>query len=793
MNKFNFNQIKHSGIYRFIFDKSDVTQPENTEVLRLVVGYSEKGKFNTPVFVRNEDEFKTEFGGISKKLERYGCFFHRSALQCLKNGKPILALNIKPFETETLDCLNFNINESIRNVINLKVKDIYNTDRFWYLEPEHLEEIDVINKKYVTITSTDSKESCSNTIFMRGHSPKNYDITFKEYFASVLNSELPLYLEGYENDKLCDYFAEVYVFKGEFTKDIVSSGLLSKYFKIENDKVVLRDDLTNAFGEKIDTLQALANNEVSNFVRSYTGIVLPDFQGSNGSIISLDTLFNLDYSLHKMLMRFNQSLLLDGESVTMKDLNTTGWNIENGKPFMSFDSVKNTTCIANYDSAAKKWVYVGEENATFYAYDTSRYTIDENDKTQVVCNAEFAYAGINVGDTFKGSKSTVILLKKDVLEDSKILLKFSGEVVNMIKCMNVSTEGCSNLVPSYIKGYTYSNGKPASTKQNDKLVWQHKILGVLKEKGIRAALTNRVDCEFRYLVDTFEGFVETECKSILTAICKDKFNCLGLINFPAIKNFSSCDYTSFRDSEDRFNIKYIEKGGNPQRTITRVFTLASEDNGASFVEYVTALSLRDTTTGVKTTIPSAALLSNEYMKKYDVRHPYSIVAGPNYGRVNELGLIGPDFNFGGEDLDILEPMGVNCFVYAPGKGTFVNSQQTAKQNPITALSKVHIRELCTFLQDEIEKMLQNYQWEFNTQRLRDEVKGKADVICETCKNNGGINYYKNTCDETNNTPEVLNNEFFLLDTVIIPNYGAGKMVQRLTIHNNGSVTASIVE
>ena len=88
-------EIKAAGIYRFVFDKSQLPAQEQ-ESLRLVVGYSEKGPFNTPVFIETASDFKKIYGDVSKKLERYGCFFHRSALQALEAG-PIFALNVKNF------------------------------------------------------------------------------------------------------------------------------------------------------------------------------------------------------------------------------------------------------------------------------------------------------------------------------------------------------------------------------------------------------------------------------------------------------------------------------------------------------------------------------------------------------------------------------------------------------------------------------------------------------------------------------------------------------------------------
>ena len=227
--------IKSSGIYRFVFDKSELPGQE-AETLRLVIGYSEKGPFNTPVYVKTEDEFKKIYGGTSKKMERYGMWFHRLAIQALKAG-PILAFNLKNFEGEfegddvnKVEYTTFNPSGTIFHVVsdqiveNLKmaVKDLYNTDRFWTLEPEQLE--DYVNdqdeqnhtqtpKGYITIATTDSKDT-SVTVFMRGYEPKGYDVPFMEWYSSVLNgAEVPSYLEGHERDLVSQYWAEMFIFK----------------------------------------------------------------------------------------------------------------------------------------------------------------------------------------------------------------------------------------------------------------------------------------------------------------------------------------------------------------------------------------------------------------------------------------------------------------------------------------------------------------------------------------------------------------------------------------------------
>ena len=69
-----------------------------------------------------------------------------------------------------------------------------------------------------------------------------------------------------------------------------------------------------------------------------------------------------------------------------------------------------------------------------------------------------------------------------------------------------------------------------------KLNWQKEILSAIVEySGIRLALTNRTDIDYRYIVDTFEAFVDTEVHKELALICKEKDNALGFLNFPSAK------------------------------------------------------------------------------------------------------------------------------------------------------------------------------------------------------------------------------------------------------------------
>lgn len=322
----------------------------------------------------------------------------------------------------------------------------------------------------------------------------------------------------------------------------------------------------------------------------------------------------------------------------------------------------------------------------------------------------------------------------------------------------------------YIKGYKYNSIKRSEKGQT----LQTKILKVLNYKGMREALTNNIDIDYKYIIDTFQTYPALAMKSQFTSIAKDKFNCLAILNFPPM--IEILDKVGWKNYQGGFDMKAILRKGN--------ISLPSEAQGASFAAFYTQLQMTDGS--VKFTVPSAALVSNLFMTKRALRLPYYIVAGPNYGRITDSAVVGPDYNYARADLDVLEPYGVNAIIHIPRQGIVINGNQTAKQNPVTSLSKVHVRELVTFLQDELEEMLLGYQWELNTATLREMVRAKAEVILGLCQANGGIYDYRVTCDASNNTLEVINNSMLVLDVDIIAAKGTEKIVQTLTLHRIGA-------
>lgn len=779
-------KIKSSGMYRFTFDKSQIP-PQAAETMRLVVGYSEKGPFNNPVYIDNKQDFINLFGNINKRLERKGVFFHRLALQALSAG-PILALNLKPFNSEkdnestkstesTVPAYNYA--EGTQNIFEAHSYQGQNSVKFSWTALD--------SAAAYAITSTDPNVEDVINITTENHTIEkltpNKKYSFSFWYSATESEDIADYeeistlsIEVYgDSPKINEIESVDYVSfnPNEFAIDNIKPSTLSvrklhdtnRFWKIDADQ------LPSKIGEFAEYINIAATDvkeqSCSIFVRKCNS---NDVKQYNVSV--RDWYRSMQEEMPEYLEGHEDELISNffAEVYVFRGEFTSALTSENGALSKYFDAegALKTTYKNNFNEGADALAALASDpNSNFIGL--YRGCLLPYFKDQM---GNF----VSLDLTFNADKDTHKMIMK--LDDSKIddMMAIDDNNEYPLQWLKTGWDADNKhesdinaaLEPIYIKGYTYTTLGKKSTA----LEICEESLSVLNEKGIFEALTNHVDSEYHYIIDTFESILNTmKFKTIIAGVAKEKDNCLAIINAPSMAEVLK-QFNDIKDFETGYKSYYI---------------LPSEANGASFCAYYTPLVFGEG--AVKTVVPSSALVSNNFMEKWNSRQPYYIVAGPNYGVMDYEGLIGPDYNYSRNDLDVFEPLGINCMVYVPRKGTYINSNQTAKQTPVSALSKVHVRELVIFLQNEIENMLQNYQWELNTQTLRDTIKTKADTILEKIKNNGGVYNFLNVCDATNNTPEVIDNEMVILDTSIEPARGAGKMVQRLTIHRTGGISS----
>lgn len=317
---------------------------------------------------------------------------------------------------------------------------------------------------------------------------------------------------------------------------------------------------------------------------------------------------------------------------------------------------------------------------------------------------------------------------------------------------------------------------------------QNQILnGTLNGTNLFKALTDRETINFRYLVDTFGNGVEAGSKSIYTKLCSTRKNAFAIINAPSSKDFKSSTDPRFVDVTGALSSRFISTGGDLSSNPTVRYSLPSSNQGSSFgAFYYPFLTVRDL--GKNIIVPPAAYISNNFIAKFENALPWSLVAGVRRGVVGGTGVVGLEINLDNEDRDFLEPFGLNPIIFQSGTGPTIFANKTAQQTPRSALSSINVRECVIFIQDGIEAILKNYLFEFNTPQTRLEIKTLADNFLSTVQNDDGIFDFRNVMDETNNTPDVIDNNIGVLDTFIEPVRGMEILVQRTTILRTGAIS-----
>jgi hypothetical protein len=123
---------------------------------------------------------------------------------------------------------------------------------------------------------------------------------------------------------------------------------------------------------------------------------------------------------------------------------------------------------------------------------------------------------------------------------------------------------------------------------------------------------------------------------------------------------------------------------------------------------------------------------------------------------------GLEMNYTPDDISNLNLAQMNPIVYKKNRGYVIETEKSPQTLYKSALSYLHVREVLIELERELSAMLLDFQWKFNTDYVRAEIKLRADVICEKYVNRNGLYNYFNKCDEENNTPTVIDNQIVFL-------------------------------
>ncbi|MBV23198.1 MAG: hypothetical protein CMA53_03770 [Euryarchaeota archaeon] len=119
------------------------------------------------------------------------------------------------------------------------------------------------------------------------------------------------------------------------------------------------------------------------------------------------------------------------------------------------------------------------------------------------------------------------------------------------------------------------------------------------------------------------------------------------------------------------------------------------------------------------------------------------------------------------ERDTLYKAGINPIANIPGQGILLYGDKTHLARP-SAFDRINVRRLFLVLERAIAAAAQNILFEFNDEFTRAEFVNIVEPLLRDVKGRRGITDFKLVCDETNNTPLIIDSNQFIASLFIKP-------------------------
>ena len=147
------------------------------------------------------------------------------------------------------------------------------------------------------------------------------------------------------------------------------------------------------------------------------------------------------------------------------------------------------------------------------------------------------------------------------------------------------------------------------------------------------------------------------------------------------------------------------------------------------------------------------------------RDPWFSPAGFNRGQIRNV--VKLSWNPNKTERDELYKAGINPVVTFPGEGTILYGDKTMLAKP-SAFDRINVRRLFIVLEKAIARAAKYSLFEFNDSFTRAQFVSLVEPFLRDVQGRRGIFDFRVVCDETNNTPEVIDRNEFVGDIYVKP-------------------------
>lgn len=164
-------------------------------------------------------------------------------------------------------------------------------------------------------------------------------------------------------------------------------------------------------------------------------------------------------------------------------------------------------------------------------------------------------------------------------------------------------------------------------------------------------------------------------------------------------------------------------------------------------------------------VPCNGDIAGIMVRSADQSYPWFSPAGSQRGQL--LNLVKLAYNPNQSQRDDLYTNRINPIIFSSGQGTILFGDKTAL-NFVSAFDRINVRRLFLFIESQIEKFARTILFEFNDEITRANFRNVTEPFLRDVQAKRGIIDFVVVCDDTNNTPEVIDANEFRADIFIKP-------------------------
>ena len=164
-------------------------------------------------------------------------------------------------------------------------------------------------------------------------------------------------------------------------------------------------------------------------------------------------------------------------------------------------------------------------------------------------------------------------------------------------------------------------------------------------------------------------------------------------------------------------------------------------------------------------IPTNADVAGLMTRTNLVAYPWFSPAGQQRGVINNAVKLA--YNPTKAQRDQLYPQRVNSFITTPGLGTLLFGDKTAL-GYASAFDRINVRRLFLTVEQALQKAAEAQLFELNDELTRANFRNIVEPYLRDIQAKRGLYGFLVVCDETNNTPDVIDNNEFRADIFLKP-------------------------